>query len=681
MTNPLLSPSALPCGLPDFAAISVADLSEAFEAGLTEHAEQVRGIVADPEPPTVENTLVAFERSGRTLDRVVRIASQLFSANTDDELRELERDMWPRLSAHSDAIHLDGALFARLRAAQAGLGDDADPETRRLAERYVTEFTLAGAGLDDAGKRRLTELNQRIETLTTDFRTRLQADTNDLAVRFDDAAELDGMTPQQLAACRGAAEERGLDGYLVTLILPTTQPALAVLTVRESRRRIFEAARARGSRGNANDTRELVLELARLRAERAALLGYANHAEAVLADESAGSVARLREVVYPLAPRAAANAAREKAELQQFADAQADAAGEPHIAIEAWDWDFYAERLREQQFSVDTAALRPYFAYERVLVDGVFFAATSLYGITFAERDDLAGYHPDVRVFEVRDGDGSVLGLFLHDPYARDSKRGGAWMNSLVEQSGLDGQRPVVCNTLNIPKAAPGDVALLTIDEVRTMFHEFGHALHGLLSDTRYAHLAATAVPRDVVEFPSQVNEQWQAWPEVLAHYAFHHETGGPLDPAIADRLKAAEQFNQGYETVAYLGAALLDQAWHQLAPDADVADVAAFEARALSELGLDDPAIPPRYGSCYFNHVFGGGYDAAYYSYIYSEILDADTVEWFGESGGLDAAAGARFRSEFLSRGNSRDPLESYRAFRGRDAHIEPLLARRGLL
>ena len=489
---------------------------------------------------------------------------------------------------------------------------------------------------------------------------------------IQDVAELDGLEPGEISAALEAAKERGLDGgYLITLILPTGQPALSSLTNRDVRKRIFDASRARGIRGGDWDTTQLVLEIAKLRAERAQLLGFASHAAWVIADETAKNPQNVAEMLEMLAVPAARNALTEQADLE----AQA---GQP---IEGHDWAFYSEKVRRAKYDVDESAMRPYFESERVMRDGVFFAATKLYGITFTERHDIPAYHPDVRVFEVTNEDGTPVGLYTLDLYTRDSKRGGAWMNSLISQSTLLDHPVIVTNNLNVPKPAAGEPTLLTYDEVTTFFHEFGHALHGLFARVTYPKFAGTNTFRDFVEFPSQVNEMWKLWPEVLANYAVHHVTGQPMPREIVDRIQASSAFNEGYTTSEYLAAAMLDQAWHTLAPGEMVTDVGAFEAKALASAGLTNPAVPPRYSSTYFQHIFSNSaYDAGYYSYIWSEVLDADTVEWFKENGGLTRANGDRFRQRLLGVGGSKDPLEAFRDFRGRDADIQPLLDRRGL-
>ncbi len=672
MTNPFITPSTLPYQLPPFAEITDEHYRPAFEHGFEEQLAEIAAITATADEPTFENTMVPLERSGQTLARVARVFYNKTSADSNDFTNELEEELAPKMAAHSDAIRLNSDLYARIKSLHDRLDElGLDDEQRYLVERNYTEMTLAGAGLDDAQKERLKDYNSKLSTLTTRFEKNLLADTNDLAVVFDDAAELDGLAPGELSAAAEAAKERGLDGkYLVTLVLPTGHPYLADLTNREVRERIMNASRGRGSRGGEHDNRELVLEITRLRAERARLLGFQTHAEYVTADETAKTPKAVADMLGRLAPAAARNARAEQADLEQLAGHK----------IEAHDWAFYTEKVRQAKYDVDTAAMRPYFEAERVLQDGVFFAATKLYGITFTERTDLQAYHPDARVFEVRNEDGSEVGLYVLDLYTRDSKRGGAWMNDLIGQNELLEHPVVVVNNLNVPKPAAGEPTLLTYDEVNTFFHEFGHALHGLFARVSYPKFSGTAVFRDFVEFPSQVNEMWMLWPEVVANYAVHHETGEPMPQELVDKLHASEQFNEGFKTSEYLAAALLDQAWHAITADDAVTDVAAFEAEALAAVGLDNAAVPTRYSSTYFAHTFSGGYDAGYYSYIWSEVLDADTVEWFKENGGLKRENGDRFRNLLLGVGGKKDALQAYREFRGRDAVIEPLLKRRGL-
>jgi peptidyl-dipeptidase Dcp len=674
MTNPFYEPFPAPFSLPDFAQIRDEHYEPAFLAGMQQQRAEIDAITDNTEPATFENTVLPLERSGLLLDRVATVFYTVTSADSSDFTNALEEQMAPLLAAHSDAIRLDPALYGRIASVHEQLTElDLDAESRYLVERYFTEFTQAGAGLSAEDKDTLREYNLRLSTLTTRFEKNLLADTNALAVVVDTVEELDGLTDGQISAAAEAARERGLnDKFLITLVLFTGHPLLASLTNRALRERVLTASRSRGIHGGDYDTRALVLEITRLRAERAALLGFASHAAFVTSDETAQTPEAVDAMLRKLAPAAARNARVEQADLQaQVSDG---------TELAAWDWAFYTEKVRKARYDIDTAEMRPYFEAERVLQDGVFYAATQLYGVRFTERADLIGYHPDVRIFEVTEEDGSPVGLYTLDLYTRDSKRGGAWMNSLSVQSALLGYPSVVTNNLNVPKPAAGQPTLLSYDEVTTLFHEFGHALHGLFARVTYPKFGGTNVFRDFVEFPSQVNEMWMLDPDVLAHYAVHHTTGEPMPREFVDKLQASSSFNEGYATSEYLAAALLDQAWHTLTADTTVTDVAAFEAAALADFGLDNPAVPPRYASTYFAHTFSGGYDAGYYSYIWSEVLDADTVEWFTENGGLTRANGDRFRSRLLGVGGSTDPLAAYRDFRGRDADIEPLLTRRGL-
>lgn len=669
MTNPLLEPSPLPYGLPPFAHISAAHYAEAVEAGLAAHLEEIDAITGNPDPATFLNTAVAMERSGLLLNRAAAAFFTLVSADAGDDIKALETELSPRFSAHQDAVYMNRGLYERFSAIDV---DGLDAESVRLVQEYLKEFRQSGIQLDDAGQDRLRTVNAELSRLGTEFGQRTKEAMKASALLLDDPADLAGLPDEDVAGAAEAAKAAGHDGkYLLTLIQPSNQPALASLENRTIRRRLFEASLSRGTDGGPLDVREIVTATVRLRAEKAALLGFANFAELVVDQQTAPDFSDVQAMLRRLAPAAVRNA-------QAEADALAGTAGHH---LEPWDWAYYSARVRKEKFQVDEQAIRPYFALESVLNDGVFHAATQLYGITFHEREDLEGYHPDVRVWEVRDEDGTGLGLFLGDYYTRESKRGGAWMNSLVEQSSLLGTRPVVINNLNITKPAPGEPTLLSLDEVRTVFHEFGHALHGLFSSVTYPRFSGTSVPRDFVEYPSQVNEMWIMWPEVLANYARHHSSGEALPQVIVDKLNDSLLWGEGFATTEYLGAALLDLSWHVLS-QADVpGDVLAFEAKALAESSLAHPLIPPRYRSGYFQHIFAGaGYAAGYYSYIWSEVLDADTVEWFKENGGLTRANGDRFRSELLSRGNSRDPLESFRLFRGRDAELAPLLKRRGL-
>ncbi|WP_216216948.1 M3 family metallopeptidase [Amycolatopsis aidingensis] len=677
--NPLLAPSDLPYGLPPFDRIAEEHFLPAFEAGMAEQLAEVAEITGNPRPATFDNTVLALERSGRVLRRVSLVLAHLASAHATEGIREIKATVAPRLAAHEDAIRLDRRLFARIDELAGRRAElDLDAESDWLLHRYHLEFQRAGAGLGAGEQDRLRELNTELSELGTRFQDNLLADTNDLAVLVTDAGELAGLSEDAIAAAARAAENRGEPGgYLLNLALPTAQPLLASLANRALRERMFTASSSRANRGNEHDNTAVLTRIAALRAERAALLGYPDHASYVIADETAGTAAAARDLLHRLAPIAATNAEAERDELQR--QAEADGGG---FELRPWDWAYYAEQVRKARFEVEAAELRPYFELERVLRDGVFHAATLLYGLTFVERHDLPVYHPDVRVFEVFDADGSGLGLFLGDYYARDTKRGGAWMNNLVEQSGLLGERPVVSNNLNLARPADGEPTLLTFEEVTIAFHEFGHALHGLLSAVRYPKFSGANVPRDFVEFPSQVNEMWALWPEVLANYARHHRTGEALPQEVAERLRAAQSYGQGFDTTEYLAAALLDQAWHALEPGEDVepGEVERFEAEALEKAGVGLPTVPPRYRSTYFAHIFSGGYSAGYYSYIWSEVLDAESVEWFRARGGANRENGDHFRRELLSRGGSMDPLTAFRNFLGREPELGPLLRRRNL-
>lgn len=670
-------PSPLPFQLPPFAEITTGDFEPAFETAMASHRSQVRVIADRADPPTFENTVLALERSGVMLNRVASTFFNLTGSMSTPALREVEERIAPLWSAHWDAIRLDPALFARIDAVRRA--EAASPtlagEDAQLLRRYHLDFVLAGAALDADGRRALAELNERLATLTTTFGQNLLASTQSRAVIVDDVAELDGLSEDAIGAAASAAADRGLAGrYVITLVLPTGQPLLKVLRNRDVRRRLFEASVHRAEGGD-HDNRPVLLEIVRLRARRARLLGFRTHADATVADQTVGSLTSMDAFLGRLVGPAVTNA---RAEAEQLAQAAA-ADGVDELA--PWDWAHYSERIYRDRYEVDTAALRPYFQLDRVLTDGVFAAARTLFGIEMVPRADLAGYHPDVRIWEVRDDSGEPIGLFLGDYFAREGKRGGAWMSSFVDQNHLHGTRPVIVNVLNIPRPAAGEPALVTLDELRTLFHEFGHALHGLFSDVRYPRFAGTSVPRDFVEYPSQVNEMWVFWPELLADYARHVRTGEPLPPEVVAKIQAGQLWGEGFGTVEYLAATLLDQAWHRLTPDDVPPDVVEFEAAALSAAGVDLPLVPPRYRSTYFQHIFDGGYSAGYYSYIWSEVLDADTVDMVTENGGLTRANGDHLRARLLSVGGSVDALEAFRNLRGRDADIEPLLRRRGLL
>jgi peptidyl-dipeptidase Dcp len=670
--NPFLAPSSLPHQLPPFGEIRDEHYRPALDQGMAEQLAQIARITADPEPATFENTVVALERTGDLLRRVTAVFDNQTSAATNPALQELDTEYRPKLAAHSDAIHLDRALFARLDAVHARRAElDLDAESQRLLERRHTAFVRAGAELPEPEQQRLRELNAELAAASAAFEKQLFAANADGALVLDRVEQLDGLPEAAIEAAAENARVLGHDGkYVLSLLNFTAQPALSQLTDREVRRLLLAASTERAAQTNG----PVAARMAALRAERAALFGHPSHAAYVVADETAGTVEAVTELLGRLVPAAVANAERELARLA----AAAEADGVTDFA--AHDLPYYAERIRKAEYDLDTAALRPYYELERVLVDGVFHAAGLVYGVTFTERADLAGYHEDTRVFEVFEQDGTPVGLFLADFFARGSKRGGAWMDELLTQSHLFDRKPVVYNNLNFTRSAPGRPVLLSADEVRTLFHEFGHALHGLFSDVRYPSLAGTQVPRDFVEFPSQVNEMWAAWPQVRDNFARHHETGEPIPAALLERVAAADTFGQGVKLVEMLAAALLDWAWHTLPAGEPVADAVEFEDRALKEAGLALAAVPPRYRTAYFSHLFVHGYSAGYYAYVWSEVLDADTVEWFKGNGRPVRESGEVFRRELLARGGARPALEAVRAVLGRDPRIEPLLVRRGL-
>ena len=677
--NPFFTESTLPYRLPPFDRIEDAHYAPAFERGMAEQIAEIEAIASQAEPPTFENTIVPLERSGRLLERVASTFFSLASAHTNDAINEIRNEMAPRLAAHTDRILLHADLFARVRALYDQRESLAlDDESRRLVEEYHVDFVRAGARLSDAEKERMQEINAELAALSSRFTQNVLDEVNASAVVVETREELAGLSENRIAAAAAAAAARGLENrYVIPLLNTSGQPALASLESRGLRERIMRTSLARGSRGGEYDNREVITTMARLRAERAAMLGYPNHAAYVLERQTARTVEAVNERLASLAPPAVANARREAADLQAMANA--DGGG---LELQAWDWSYYTEKVRADRYAFDASQLRPYFELDNVIENGVFFAASRLYGLTFEPRPELPVYHPDVRVWEVFDADGSPLGLFLGDFYARPSKRGGAWMNAYVSQSHLLGTSPVVANHLNVPKPPAGEPTLLTFEEVETLFHEFGHALHGFFSDVRHPYFAGTSVPRDFVEYPSQVNEMWAVWPEVLENYAVHHETGEPMPADLLDKVLATQQFNQGFATTEYLAASLLDQAWHQLPADEvpAAADVEAFEAAALEAAGVALEAVPPRYRSTYFSHVWSSGYSAGYYSYIWSEVLDADSVEWFKENGGLTRDNGDHFRRTLLSKGGSVDALTLFRNFRGADPDVRPLLERRGL-
>jgi peptidyl-dipeptidase Dcp len=600
----------------------------------------------------------------------------LAQSNTNPDIQKLQAELAPKLAAHQDEIALNPKLFARVKALYDQRDSFAKPEEKRLAERYYQNFVRAGALLNDADKATLRKLNEEESKLTTEFQTKLLAANNAAAVVIDDKKQLDGFSDADIAAAAEAAKSRKLDGKWVVVLQNTTQqPAQVTLKDRATREKLFDASTHRADRGDANDTRVIIQRLAKLRAERAELLGFKNFALYSLDDQMAKTPDNAIKLMTDMVPAATAKAAGEQVAMQQLIDKQNGG-----FKLAPWDWQFYAEQVRKAEFDLDESQIKPYFELDRVLHDGVFFAANKLYGLTFKERKDIPVYQPDVRVFEVFDKDGKSLALWYADYFKRDSKSGGAWMDSFIDQSGLLGAKPVVFNVCNFTKPQPGQPALLSFSDVTTMFHEFGHALHGMLSSVKYPTLAGTNVPRDFVEFPSQFNEHWALDPTVFANYAKNYKTGAPMPPALVDKIKKSRTFNQGFETTEYLAAALLDMAWHSLPADAPKQDVAEFESASLKRYNVDVPAVPPRYRTPYFAHIWGGGYSAGYYAYLWSEVLDDDAFAWFKEHGGLTRENGQRFRDMILSRGSTVDMAELYRAFRGRDPSVEPLLEQRGL-
>ena len=681
--NPFFAQSTLPLKYPPFDKIKDSDFGPAFDRGMADQIKEVEAIANSAEPATFENTIVALEKTGQVLGRSAAVFFNLTGADTNDAREKLQADYAAKLSAHGDAISLNPKLFARIKSLhdrRQSLGLNA--EGVRLIERYYTDFVRAGANLTETQKARIKEINSELATVGTKFSQNVLAEVNAAAVVVDSKAELAGLSDGQIAAAVEAAKARKLEGkYVIALLNTTGQPVLTQLENRVLRERVFKASIGRGSHGGEFDNTSEVSQVLKLRAERAKLMGYANHAAFVLEDETARNPEAVNAMMAKLAPPAVANAKREAVDMQAAIDAEQKAKGQPSFKLEPWDWAFYAEKVRQARYNFDESQLKPYFEMKNVLENGVFFAAGKLYGLTFKQRTDLPVYQPDVTVYDVYDANGKQLAIFLADMYARPSKRGGAWMNEYVSQSALTGNLSVVANHLNIPKPPAGEPTLMTWDEVTTMFHEFGHALHGMFSNVQYPRFSGTNVPRDFVEYPSQINEMWADWPEVLANYGKHYQTGAPMPKELLDKVLAASKFNQGFTTTEYLGAAMLDQSYHQLTVDKVPAaeDLIAFEAAAMKRNGTDFYAVPPRYRTTYFSHIMGG-YSAGYYAYIWSEVLDAESVEWFKENGGLTRKNGDWFRAKLLSRGGSEDAITTFKQFRGRDPQIEPLLKRRGL-
>ena len=663
---------------PEFDKIKNKHYTPAFEKGMADHMAEMETIANHNVNPTFNNTIMAMETSGALLDRVSTVFFSLTSANTNVEMENIRSEMAPKLSAHSDQILLNGKLFHRVKTIyeqrdQLGL----DKESKRLVEKYYTDFIRSGANLSSEEKESLKKINGEMAVLQTTFSQNVLKEVNALAVVVDSKDELDGLSDVAIEAAANEAKSRELEGkYVLTLRNTSGQPPMASLTNRALRERIHKTSLSRGSRGSDFDNRDILANVIKLRAEKAQLMGYDNHAAYSLENQTAQTPKAVNERLSSLAPKAVANANKEATDLQKMIDAEKGS-----FKLASWDWDFYTEKVRADRYNFDASQLKPYFEMDNVLQNGVFYAATQLFGITFKERFDLPVYQEDIRIFEVFNEDGSVLALFIFDGYARSSKRGGAWMNAYVGQSKLKGNKPVIANHLNVVKPPKGEPTLMSFDEVITTFHEFGHALHGMFSDVNYPYFAGTSVPRDFVEYPSQVNEMWAIWPEVLKNYAVHHETGKPMPKELLDKVLATQKFNQGFATTEYLSASLLDQALHQLSPEQVPTgeEIIAFEADALKTAGVAMDVIPPRYRSTYFSHIIGG-YSAGYYSYIWSEVLDADTVEWFKENGGLKRENGDHFRKTLLSRGGSKDALKIFKDFRGAEPNIQPLLDRRGL-
>ncbi len=674
--NPFYRQSSLPFHAPPFDRIKDGDYQPAIEAGMAQQLAEVRAIAENTAAATFDNTLMPLERSGALLDRATQAFRGVTGANTDPTLQAAKSALAPKLAAHYDAIHLNAKLFARVSAVYekretGGL----DAESKRLVQVTYDEFVRAGARLSEADKEKLKNLNAEASTLSDTFSKRLLAANAAGAYATPTPAALAGMSDAQLAAAAQAAQAKHAQGYVLPLQNTTQQPAFSYLSERSTRQAIFDNSWNRTERGDANDTRTIVSRLAQLRAERAQLLGFANHAAWALKDQMAKNPETALQFMDALVPLATARAQREGRDIQ----AVIDSSGE-HFSLEAWDWDFYSERVRRARYDLNDAEVKPYFELGNVLVNGVFYAATRLYGITFKELKDIPVYHPDVRVFEVSDADGKPLALFYCDYFKRDNKNGGAWMSTFVNQSHLLGTRPVIYNVANLPKPAAGEPALVTFDDVTTMFHEFGHALHGMMADTRYPSLSGTATARDFVEFPSQFNEHWAMYPDIFEHYARHYKTGEVMPKELSEKIKRARNFNAGYRMTELLAAAELDMQWHTLPADAALQDPDVFQKQALTKTHLDLGAVPPRYRSTYFSHIWAGGYSAGYYAYLWTQMLADDAYQWFEENGGLTRANGDRLRRMVLSRGNTEDLAEMYAAWRGRAPKVDAMLKDRGL-
>jgi peptidyl-dipeptidase Dcp len=675
-SNPFYAPSTLPFRAPPFDKIKDEDYQPAIEAGMVEQISEIEAIADNSAAPTLENTLVAMEKTGRLLDRAQAAFGAASEANTNPVLQKVRSEEAPRLAAHYDAIYLNSKLFARVAAVYKQRDSiKLDPESRRLLEVTYDYFLQSGANLSETDKIQLKKLNSEISTLSNDFSTKLLAATKDGAYATTDKSALAGLSDSQIAAAAQAAQGRKQSGYVLPLQNTTQQPELASLSVWATREAVFEKSWNRTERGDANDTLDVISRLAQLRAQRAELLGYPNHAAWKLRDQMAKTPEAAMKFMDALVPSATAKAASEARDIQDVIDAQKGG-----FTLQPWDWDFYSEQVRKAKYDVNEAEVKPYFELNNVLENGVFYAANQLYGITFKEQKDIPVYQPDVRVFEVTDADGKPLALFYCDYFKRDNKQGGAWMSSFVRQSTLLGTQPVVYNVANLPKPPPGEPALISFDDVTTMFHEFGHALNGMFANARYPGLSGTATARDFVEFPSQFNEHWALYPAVFNHYARHYKTGAPIPADLAAKIRDAAKFNEGYKVTELVAAAELDMQWHTLPASAALQQPDAFEKHALEKTHLLLSAVPPRYRSSYFNHIWASGYSAGYYAYLWSEMLDDDAYQWFEDHGGLTRANGDRFRQMVLSRGNTEDLAQMYAAWRGKDPSVGPMMKYLGL-
>jgi peptidyl-dipeptidase Dcp len=674
--NPFYAPSALPFQAPPFDKIKDSDYQPAVEAGMTEQLKEMEAIADNPAAPTFENTFVAMEKTGALLNRVTAAFNAVAGANTNPTLERLQEIEAPRLAAHEDAIHLNSKLFQRVSAVYRQRDSlKLDPEGLRLVEFYYGEFVRAGANLSDAEKDKLKKLNEEESTLSNTFRNKVLAATRDAAYATQDKALLAGLSEAQMGGAEALAKLRGKEGWVLAMQNTTQQPYLAELNDRATRQAVFEDSWNRAERGDANDTRAIILRLAQVRAEKGKLLGFDNYAGWKLQNQMAKTPEAALHFMDALVPAATAHAEREAKDIQDVIDSQKGG-----FALQPWDWNFYSEQVRKAKYDLDEAQVRPYFELNNVLQNGVFYAANQLYGISFKERKDIPVWNPEVRVFEVFEADGRPLALFYCDYFKRDNKNGGAWMSSLIRESKLEGTLPVVFNVANLPKPAEGEPALISFDDVTTMFHEFGHALHGMFAATEYPSLSGTSVPRDFVEFPSQFNEHWATYPAIFTHYAKHYKTGAPMPEELVAKIKKAADFNQGYELTELLAAAEVDMQWHTLPVGATVESTDAFEKAALERKHLALSYVPPRYRSSYFSHIWGTGYAAGYYAYLWSEMLDDDAFQWFTDHGGLTRANGDRFRAMVLSRGNTEDLAKMYAAWLGTAPEIEPMLKYRGL-